>query len=581
MGTTFKSVDSVIQEVMRLHRSLPPRPSIDEVEAAMTVVRHVEMEENSRIEAILKQQKGIEVPEELFFVVQEMQKNLVHYQSNEQKRDALKLIDLENLHVLFDEMIQRASSCAPSSSNGSARSIASWAGRGIGASGTSSNYSAASASSMVKSVLDKKEGDIGKSTALVTRDDSYVKKGKVSMYPDGIAGNSLTSRVLPTIPVRAPTASATSGEAGDKLNLIQVASKIEICAKKGLKELILQNKLSSEIEWLPDSIGKLSGLTSLDLSENRLVALPITIGGLVSLQRLDLSGNQLSVLPDSIGDLFNLLYLDLKGNQLSSLPSTIGKLVQLEELNLSSNELVSLPDSIGNLIRLKKLIVETNNLEELPYTIGNCVALTELRVDYNRLRGLPEAIGKIESLEVLSVRYNNLKGLPTTMASLPNIKEINVSFNEVESVPESLCLATTLVKLNIGNNFADLRTLPRSIGNLENLEELDISNNQIRFLPDSFGMLTKLRVLRAQQNPLEVPPRNIAEMGAQAVVQYMAEHVAKRDVKSQPAKTNIYQDRPKGSPSQQRPIFAERNWSGCCIFPKSSKRKHNRLTTAT
>ncbi|KAJ3707377.1 hypothetical protein LUZ61_011082 [Rhynchospora tenuis] len=565
MGTTFKSVDSVIQEVMRLHRSLPPRPSIDEVEAAMAVVRNVEMEENSRIEAILRQQKGIEVPEELFFVVQEMQKNLVHYQSKEQKRDALKLLDLENLHVLFDEMIQRASSCVPSSSNGSARSIASsftGAGRGIGTSGTSSNYSAASSSSMVKSVLDKNEGEIGKSTALVTRDDSYVKKGKVSMYPDGIAGNSLTSRVLPTIPVRAPTASATSGEDGDKLNLIQLASKIEICAKKGLKELNLQNKLSNEIEWLPDSIGKLSGLTSLDLSENRLVALPITIGGLVSLQRLDLSGNQLSVLPDSMGDLFNLLYLDLKGNQLSSLPSTIGKLIQLEELNLSSNELVSLPDSIGNLIRLKKLIVETNSLEELPYTIGHCVALTELRADYNRLKGLPEAIGKMESIEVLSVRYNNLKGLPTTMASLPKIKEINVSFNELESVPESLCLATTLVKLNIGNNFADLRTLPRSIGNLENLEELDVSNNQIRFLPDSFGMLTKLHVLRAHQNPLEVPPRNIAEMGAQAVVQYMAEHVAKRDMKSQPAKT-------------------KRSWSGFCIFPRPSKRKHNRLTTAT
>ncbi|XP_078163618.1 plant intracellular Ras-group-related LRR protein 4-like [Carex rostrata] len=563
MGTTFNTIDSVIQEVMRLNRSLPPRPSIEEVEAAMAVVRTVEMEESSRIDAILSQKKGIEVPEELFFVVQEMQKNLVLYQSKEQKKDALKLLDLESLHELFGDLIQRASSCVPSSSNGSARSISSsvtGASQGIGTSGTNNDtYSSVSSSNLVKSGLDSNEGQMGKSSVMVTRDDSYVKKGKVSMYPDGIAGNSHTARALPTIQARKPTAPASSGEDDNKLSLIQLASKVEICAKKGTKELNLQNKLSNEIEWLPDSIGKLSALTSLDLSDNRLVALPITIGGLVSLQRLDLSSNRLSVLHDSIGDLFNLLYLDLKGNQLRSLPLTIGKLVKLEELNLSSNELVTLPDSIGNLIRLKKLIVEYNSLEELPYTIGHCVTLTELKADYNRLRGLPEAIGKMENLEVLSIRYNNLKGLPTTMASLPKIKEINVSFNELESVPESLCLATTLVKLNIGNNFADLRALPRSIGNLENLEELDMSNNQIRFLPDSFGLLSKLRVLRAEENPLEVPPRDIAAKGAQAVVQYMADYAVKKDVKSQPAKT--------------------KSWPGFCFFPRANKRKHDRLST--
>lgn len=104
------------------------------------------------------------------------------------------------------------------------------------------------------------------------------------------------------------------------------------------------------------------------------------------------------------------------------------------------------------------------------------------------------------------------------MASMSNLRELDVSFNELESVPESLCLATTLVKLNLGNNFADLQSLPRAIGNLEMLDELDISNNQIRVLPDSFAMLSNLQVLRVDQNPLEVPPRQIAEMGAQVIL---------------------------------------------------------------
>nr|ABK93289.1 unknown [Populus trichocarpa] len=110
--------------------------------------------------------------------------------------------------------------------------------------------------------------------------------------------------------------------------------------------------------------------------------------------------------------------------------------------------------------------------------------------------------------------------------------------------------------MNIGNNFADMQSLPRSIGNLENLEELDISNNQIRVLPGSFRMLTRLRILRVEETPLEVPPRHVAEKGAQAVVQYMAELVEKRDIKAQPVKQ-------------------KKSWAQICFFSKSNKRKRN------
>ncbi|KAJ3677661.1 hypothetical protein LUZ60_003385 [Juncus effusus] len=567
MGATFKSIDGVVGEIMALHRSLPPRPTIDEVEAAMAVVRNVETEENAKLESIQRQTKGFEIPDELFFVMQEMQKSLVYHQSKEQKQEALKLLDLENLHDYFDELIQRASQCVPSSSNGTAPSSSTGTSRDInGTTGTSSNnnYSSFSSSSTaISPSVFNKETQGQKSSVLVTRDDSYVKKAKGTIYPDGIVGNSIASRAIPAIPVRRTALTASSGEDGEKLSLIKLASAIEISAKKGSKELNLQNKLSDQIEWLPDSIGKLSTLISLDLSENRILELPLSIGGLSSLKRLNLSSNRISKLPDSIGDLFNLLYLDLKGNQLTSLNPNFGKLIRLEELDLNSNNLSSLPDSIGNLTKLKKLFVETNNLEELPYTIGHCVSLVELRADYNKLRGLPEAVGKMEFLEVLSVRYNNLKGLPTTMSQLTKIKEINASFNELESVPESLCLATSLVKLNVGNNFADLRFLPKSIGNLENLEELDISNNQIRVLPDSFGLLGNLRVLHVEENPLEIPPRHIADLGAQAVVEYMIEYVAKREMKKEPTKT-------------------KKNWSGFCFFKsRPNKRKHDRLDTVT
>jgi hypothetical protein len=107
----WSSVDGVIEEIMKIHRSLPVRPGIDEVEAAKGLILNVEKEDQIKFESIGKQSKGNDVPDELFMILQEMQKNFVYFQSNEQKREAFKLLDLENVHSLFDELIQRASDC--------------------------------------------------------------------------------------------------------------------------------------------------------------------------------------------------------------------------------------------------------------------------------------------------------------------------------------------------------------------------------------------------------------------------------------------------------------------------------------
>ncbi|KAK4791069.1 hypothetical protein SAY86_031482 [Trapa natans] len=572
--SNLQTVDEVVGEIMRIHRSLPARPSIDEIEAAKDLIRSIEREDQSRLDAIARKTKGLDVPEELFMILQEMQRNFVYFQSKEQKREAAKLLDLEQAHALFDEYIQRASECLSSGSssqkktssysNGSASGTSSSPGSAFLMPTPSSRVSVGEPAKPPKGMslgLHSSEGGESlKNGALVTRDDSYVKKGKSSFYVDGI-GLGPSVPLVPQIHDSTLKSVSSLGQDGEKFSLIKLASLIEVSAKKGAEELNLQNRLMDQVDWLPDSFGKLSGLLRLDLSENRLLALPASIGGLSSLTKLDLHCNRISELPETFGDLLSLVFLDLSANQIASLPKNLGRLIRLEELNLSSNRLVSLPDTIGSLVSLKILNIETNDMEELPHTIGQCSSLTVLRADYNRLKALPEAVGKITTLEVLSVRYNNIRQLPTTMSSLEDLKELNVSFNELEFVPESLCLATTLVKLNIGNNFADLRQLPKSIGNLEMLEELDISNNQIRELPDSFRMLTRLRILHAEENPLEVPPRNIADKGAQAVVQYMAELVESRD--------------------KQQPMKQKKWWAQICCLSRPNKPSHRSMEYVT
>ncbi|KAF8112673.1 hypothetical protein N665_0062s0025 [Sinapis alba] len=511
MDKRLDTMNQVAEEIMRIHRSLPSRPEIDDVEAATSLIQNVDKDEQNRLDAIDRHVKSSDVPRELFDVLQEMKRGLVRFQSKEQKREAAKVLDLESAHVMFDELIQRASNCIASPPSSNVTTVKEPAPAPV--------VSPASLYYSDKAPVKSKE--------MFTRDDTFVTKVKSSLYSDGL--------LAPRKP-QALEAKKLTGNGEEKLSLIKLATLIEVSAKKGTQELNLQHKLMDQLEWLPDSIGKLLSLVRLDLSENCIMALPATIGGLLSLTKLDLHSNRIAQLPESIGDLMNLVNLNLSGNQLKSLPSSLSRLINLEELDLSSNSLSVLPESIGSLVNLKKLDVETNNIEEIPHSISGCSSLKELRADYNRLKALPEAVGKIATLEILSVRYNNIRQLPTTMSSMANLKELDVSFNELESVPESLCHATTLVKLNIGNNFANLKSLPGLIGNLEKLEELDMSNNQIRYLPYSFKALSQLRVLHTQQNPLEELPRDIVQKGAQAVVHYMNDLVEARNNKSQSTK---------------------------------------------
>ncbi|PPS00176.1 hypothetical protein GOBAR_AA20501 [Gossypium barbadense] len=495
-----------IQEIMRLYKSLPPRPSIEEVEAAKTVLQTADNEEKTKLEAISKDQHHHQplegVPDELLSILQQVRKTMVLFQSHEQKKEALYLVEVDDMFETFDGLLQRASLLV----SGDNLEEKVW---GFDGETVISDDSLVTSSS-TKASCNSEGGDDGQFTLSDDGDD-----GQFTLSDEG---------------------GGWSEDSSEKLNLMKTATLIENTAKMGAIVLDLKAKLMDQMEWLPVSIGKLNGVTELDLSENRIMALPPSIEGLRALKKLDLHSNQLINLPDGIGELVNLLELDLHANRLSSLPASFGNLKNLMNLDLSSNNFTHLPDTIGDLTSLMRLIVETNELEELPYTIGNCSSLLVLRLDFNRIKALPEAIGKLECLEILTAHYNRIKGLPTTMGNLSNLKELDVGFNEIESIPETLCFAISLRKLKVGKNFADLRALPRSIGNLEMLEELDISDNQIRVLPDSFRFLSKLRVLHADETPLEVPSREVIKLGAKAVVEFMGDLVAKRDIKSPSSK---------------------------------------------
>ncbi|KAM3270923.1 plant intracellular Ras-group-related LRR protein 5 [Capsicum chacoense] len=480
----------IIDEITTIYKSLPPRPSLIDIEAATSVIKSVDTEEQISLDEISKKEQDESVPRELYNVLQEVRKGIVLFQSQEQKKEAIQVIELDKTYQDFDVLIQKATELV--SGGTQMRKMNSF---------------------------EDPSCEIGRNDEMTIVSSSGIKHK-------------------------------------EKYNLMKVAALFENAAKTRARVIDLHNKLMDKIEWLPLSLGKLVNVSELNFADNHIMALPTTIGSLKALTKLDLYSNQIINLPDSFGELHSLTDLNLHANRLKSLPASFRNLVNLIDLDLGSNRFTHLPDLVGNLTSLKRLNVETNQIEELPYTIGFCSSLVELRLDFNQLKALPEAIGMLENLEILSLHINRIKGLPTTLGNLSRLRELDVSFNEVEIIPETFCFAVSLEKLNLANNFADLTTLPRSFGNLENLEELDISNSQIRTLPDSFRFLSKLITFRADEVPLEVPPRQMIKLGAQVIVEYMADFVAKNELQSQ---------RPK-----KRRAFLPRS---CLSFDTETKRR--------
>lgn len=102
-------VIEAVEEIMMTYRSLPPRPSIEEVEAAMAVIGTADSEQELRVGEIAKMQRPPDVPQKLFSLLQEVKRNLALLQGQQQRSEALALVELDKRLQVFDDLIQRVS----------------------------------------------------------------------------------------------------------------------------------------------------------------------------------------------------------------------------------------------------------------------------------------------------------------------------------------------------------------------------------------------------------------------------------------------------------------------------------------
>jgi len=275
--------------------------------------------------------------------------------------------------------------------------------------------------------------------------------------------------------------------------------KIEAALRNRSMELDLSRGFEGAILTdLPKSLGKLSQLQSLNLSNNQLKALPEWLGQLTQLHSLDLSRNQLQVLPQSLRLLTQLRSLELGGNNLDPLPELLGKLTQLRTLDVSHNQLASLPESLDQLTQLQALELDGNHLTSLPRSLTKLTWLRSLGLGDNGLSALPESLGQLTALEILYLQGNQLTELPESMSQLVHLQSLYLANNKLIILAGSVGQLTTLRTLDLEGNR--LRTLPESLGQLTKLRKLDLGSNQLSALPGSLAKLTALEGLFLHNN---------------------------------------------------------------------------------
>ncbi|KXZ50937.1 hypothetical protein GPECTOR_14g182 [Gonium pectorale] len=191
----------------------------------------------------------------------------------------------------------------------------------------------------------------------------------------------------------------------------------------------------------------------LQLQGNRLGSAP-PLELLPSLTRLDLSANLLESLPDSLGCLTRLRSLDVSRNgALSALPEALCQLTALTSLDASHNVLECLPLRMERLVRLVELRLDRNRLAYLPAAAAGLPSLTALHVSHNRLTALPSELGGAFSLTAIFAGHNLLTAVPASIGSLhQRLAELQLHNNHLAVLPAELGRLLALTRLTSGCN---------------------------------------------------------------------------------------------------------------------------------
>ena len=390
--------------------------------------------------------------------------------------------------------------------------------------------------------------------------DVGTASGTATLLP--AAGESLLAAIDTTTPVTLSAAARAhtgmlfdtrvAGGICTRSNALQIAllahSAVTASACADVTDTMLQD-ITGELDLSglsivalrPGDLAGLTGVTTLNLSDNQLTALPASIfAGLAALTTLNLRDNQLTTVPAGIlAPLTTLASLDLSGNQFTTLPNGLFQSlsVDLQTLNLSGQfrntatpnvETFEVPLTLSLTSDVATVTIATGAPRAL--TVGLLVAggaqdgsPTSVDIAAGATTGTATLLPQSGATLVADLDRANPPALPATYSGLTlstgttggicdrsllvrNALLAAVSATTCEAVTESM-LASISAALDM-SSMGISALQPADLAGLDSVTALDLSDNSIAELPA--GIFDDLDAVTA----LDLSGNQIAELPA-------------------------------------------------------------------
>ena len=207
------------------------------------------------------------------------------------------------------------------------------------------------------------------------------------------------------------------------------------------------------------------------------------------IQAFDLSRWEFNELPESIGFLSELEYLNLSNLKLKSLPISLKNLLNLRDLNLNGNFITKTPNWLFEFAN--KQVSKKYVNEGVISSDANTLALLELF--------LGEKLEKVEQEDDVTKWDLALNYKLNENGNAVGIYIKNENF-KIGVFPEQICTLKFLEELELPES--SIKYLPECIGNLRSLRYLNMYCNRIKSLPESIENLKELEFLDLDDNDL-------------------------------------------------------------------------------
>ncbi|WP_201555536.1 leucine-rich repeat domain-containing protein [Psychrobacter sp. 72-O-c] len=332
------------------------------------------------------------------------------------------------------------------------------------------------------------------------------------------------------------------------------------------------DKFDISEEKLPRNQDDLLATTDLDISCKGLIELPDSIGQLSNLESLNISGNQLTTLPECIVRLEKLVCLIIdegssthSANKLINLSTEVTdflrglgdgcrgwndpikstkasnsiqeyiqrhKVLNKEQTMIAENidrealqtvidwaescdlSIYEIPRDIDELAN-KTYISISEYTQPIPKAIGCLTQLRRLSLHDSMSLGdntcqadnrFPDTITNLVNLEELRLTCNDPDFIPNNLHELKSLKTLEITFHDVSVVPKVLAEMSCDIELHLSSKQD---RLPDNLTDIRCLTELFIDNDHLTVLPDSIGALTQLQSLGLRCNSLTHLPETL------------------------------------------------------------------------